>query len=139
MRSLRLAAVNKTTRLLIPLGTNLVALWVANRLFGGVRIHGWAAYLIGAAALGFANAILKPVLAILTLPLVIVTVGFFLFVIDIAMVAFAAWVAPNFSIHGLWAYVGTVVVVWFANWTAHAILDRTLGRRRGWRRLLKDL
>jgi putative membrane protein len=77
------------------------------------------------------------VLAILTLPLVIVTLGLFLLVIDIAMVAFAAWVAPNFSIHGLWTYVGTVVVVWLANWVAHAILDRTLDRRRGWKRLLK--
>lgn len=104
-----------------------------------MRIHGWAAYLIGAAALGFANAILKPVLAILTLPLVIVTLGFFLLVIDLVMVGFAAWVAPNFSIHGFWAYVGTVVVVWIANWMAHTILDRTLGRRRGWRRLLKKL
>jgi putative membrane protein len=129
--------MNKTHRLLIALGTNALALWVANRLFSGVRIHGWAAYLIGAAALGFANAILKPVLAILTLPLVIATLGFFMLVIDIAMVAFAAWVAPNFSIHGIWTYVGTVVVVWLANWMAHAILDRTLDRRRGWRRLLK--
>lgn len=129
--------MNKTSRLLIALGTNALALWVANQLFGGVRIHGWAAYLIGAAAVGFANAILKPVLAILTLPLVIVTLGFFLFVIDIVMVAFAAWVAPNFSIHGFWAYAGTVVVVWLANWVANALLDRTLARRRGWRRLLK--
>ena len=130
--------MNKTNRLLIALAANLVALWVANRLFGGVRIHGWAAYLIGAAVLGFANTILKPVLAILTLPLVIVTLGLFMLVIDMAMVAFAAWVAPNFSIHGLWAYAGTVVVVWLANWMAHAIRDRTLGRRRGWRRLLKS-
>ena len=56
---------------------NALALWVAHGLFTGVRIHGWSAYLIGAAVLGIANAVLKPVLAILTLPLILVTLGFF--------------------------------------------------------------
>ena len=131
--------MTRTTRLLVALGTNALAFWVANRLFGSVRIHGWAAYLIGGAALGLANAILRPVLAILTLPFVLVTLGLFMLLIDVAMVAFAAWVAPNLSIHGFWGYVGTVVVVWLVNWAAQQFLDRSPFRRRGWRRLLKKL
>ena len=131
--------MTRTARLLVALGANALALWVANRLFGGVRIHGWAAYLIGGAALGFANAILRPLLAILTLPFVIVTLGLFMLLIDVAMVAFAAWVAPDLSIQGFWAYVGTVVVVWLVNWAAKQLPDRSPFRRRGWRRLLKKL
>lgn len=118
------------SRLAISCAVNALSLWVANGLFGGVRIHGWAAYLIGAAALGFASSYLKPVLTILTLPLVIATLGFFLLVINIAMIAFAAWVAPNFSIHGFWTYVGTVVIVWLVNWAASTFLDRTLRKNR---------
>jgi len=117
-----------TGRLVVTLGVNALALLVANRLFGGVRIHGWAAYMIGAAALGFANAFLKPLLTILTLPLVLLTLGFFYLVINIAMVAFAAWVAPHFTVHGFWTYVGTLFVVWLVNWAVEATAGRKLTR-----------
>jgi putative membrane protein len=115
-------------RFVVTLAINAAALWVANALWDGVRIHGWAAYLIGAAVLGIANAVLKPVLAILTLPLIIVTLGFFYLLINIAMVALAEWVAPDFSIDGFWTYVGTVVVIWAVNWVLGQAVD-DFGRR----------
>lgn len=121
-------------RLAVAWGINVLALWVANGLFGGVRIHGWAAYLVGAAVLGLANAVLKPVLAILTLPLILLTLGFFYLLINIGMVALAAWIAPDFTVHGFWTYVGTVIVIWLVNWAANAFLERSL--RHGPRRAL---
>ena len=123
--------MTRLVRLLVAWAINIVALWIANRLFGGVYIHGRSAYLIGAAVLGVANAFLKPALTILTLPLVLVTLGLFLLVINIAMVALAAWVAPNFTIHGFWDYVGTVVVVWLVNWAADSLGERA---PKKWRR-----
>ena len=117
-------------RLAVAWAINAAALWVANALWDGVTIHGWAAYLIGAAVLGIANAILKPLLALLTLPLIVVTLGFFYLVINIAMVALAAWVAPRFSIDGFWSYVGTVVVVWAVNYVGRGLEDRFEPRRR---------
>ena len=115
-------------RLVIAWAINLLALWIANALWDSVSIHGWAAYLIGSAVLGIANTIVKPLLAILTLPLIIVTLGFFYLLINIAMVALAEWIAPNFSIDGFWTYVGTVVIVWLVNWIAQRVLDE--GERR---------
>jgi putative membrane protein len=117
-------------RLIIAWAVNLLALWIANALWGSVSIHGWAAYLIGSAVLGIANAIVKPLLAILTLPLIIVTLGFFYLLINIAMVALAEWIAPNFSIDGFWTYVGTVFIVWAVNWIAGQIVGDLEGRRR---------
>jgi len=111
-------------RLLLAWGINAAALWVANVLFSGVHIHGWWAYIIGAAVLGIANSVIKPVLALITLPLIILTLGLFLLVINIAMVALAAWIAPNFSIHGFWTYVGTVVIIWLVNLVAYSAIDR---------------
>ena len=111
-------------KLAVAWAINAAALWAADALWGSVRIHGWAAYLIGAAVLGIANTILKPLLAVLTLPLIVVTLGFFYLVINIAMVALAEWVAPNFSIDGFWTYVGVVVVVWAVNWIGHELVDR---------------
>ena len=87
---------------------NAAALWVANALFSGVRIHGWWAYIIGAAVLGIANAVIKPLVSLITLPLIILTLGLFLLVINVAMIALAEWAAPHFSIDGFWTYVGTV-------------------------------
>jgi putative membrane protein len=111
-------------RIAIAIAINALALWIADRLFGGVSLHGFAAYLIGAAVLGLANAVLKPVLTILTLPLVVVTLGLFYLLINIAMVALAAWITPNFSVHGFWDYVGTVAVIWLVNWSIRSLLDR---------------
>jgi putative membrane protein len=117
------------SRLLVAWAVNAGALWVAQALFSGIHIHGWAAYLIGSAVLGIANAVLKPLLAILTLPLIIVTLGVSYFLINVAMLALAAWIAPNFSIHGFWTYVGAVVVIWAVNWIADRLIERP--ERRG--------
>jgi len=110
-------------RFAVALGINAAALWLADAIFSSVRIDGWKSYVIGAAVLGIANGVIKPVLAILTLPLIIVTLGFFLLVINIAMVALAEWAAPNFSIDGFWTYVGTVVIIWLVNWVAYSAID----------------
>ena len=116
-------------RLLVALAINVLALWVANALFDGVRIHGAWAYIIGAAVLGIANGILKPVLTVLTLPLIILTLGVFYFVINVLMLLLAEWIAPNFSIDGFWTYVGAVVIIWLVNWAAHSLIDELENKR----------
>jgi putative membrane protein len=115
-------------RLVVALGVNALALWVADALWDSVTINGAWAYIIGAAVLGIANTVLKPILAILTLPLIIVTLGLFYLLINVAMVALAEWIAPNFSIDGFWTYVGVVVVVWAVNWISNEILDGVFRR-----------
>lgn len=117
-------------RLVIAWAVNLLALLIADALWDSVSIHGAAAFLIGSAVLGIANAIVKPLLAILTLPLIIVTLGFFYLLINIAMLALAEWIAPNFSIDGFWTYVGTIFVIWIVNWVAGHIVGDVEGRRR---------
>jgi putative membrane protein len=111
-------------RLVVAIAINALALWIADALWDSVSINGFWAYFIGALVLGIANAVLKPILAILTLPLIIVTLGLFYLLINIAMVGLAEWIAPNFSINGFWTYVGVVFVVWAVNWIADVILER---------------
>ncbi len=72
--------------------------------------------------LAIANTIIKPVLAILTLPLIVFTLGLFYLLINIAMVALAEWIAPNFSIDGFWSYVGVVLIVWIVNWASYSLI-----------------
>ena len=111
-------------RIAVAVALNALALWIANVLWDSVDIHGFWAYAIGAVVLGIANAVIKPILAILTLPLIILTLGLFYLVINIAMVALAEWIAPDFSIDGFWTYVGVVVVVWLVNWVGGFATDQ---------------
>src|SRR3989304_4180427 len=103
-------------RLLVGWGINVLALIVADWVFDGVEIGRWGPLLLGAAVLGIANATIKPILTILTLPLVIVTLGLFLLAINVAMVALAEWIAPDFSIGGFRRDIGPVVLVSPLNW-----------------------
>ena len=99
----------------ITLGINVLALLVINWLFDSIGIQGFWSYALGALTLTVANAILKPILAILTLPLIVLTLGIAYFAINVAMLALAEWIAPNFSIDGFWTYVGATIVVWLVN------------------------
>jgi putative membrane protein len=96
---------------------------VIDWLFDSVEIERWGSILLGAAVLALANAIVKPVLVLLTLPLIIVTLGVAYFAVNVAMLALAEWIAPNFSIDGFWTYVGATIVVWLVNWVLNSLFD----------------
>ena len=113
--------------LLIGWGVNIVALLVIDWLFDGIEIGRWGSVLLGAAVLGLGNAILKPILALLTLPLILITFGLFYFVLNVAMLALAEWIAPDFSIDGFWTYVGATIVVWLVNWILGVIVGNAFG------------
>ena len=117
-------------RCALAVAINALALWIANVLWDSVSIHGFWAYFIGAVVLGIANAVIKPILALLTLPLIVLTLGLFYLLINIAMVALAEWIAPNFSIDGFWTYVGVVAIVWLVNWVCYSALEALEGGGR---------
>jgi putative membrane protein len=111
-------------RALVGWGVNIVALLVIDGIFDGVEIGRWGPILLGAAVLALANAFVKPVLTILTFPIILITLGLFYFVLNIAMLALAEWIAPDFSIDGFWTYVGATIVVWLVNWALYALFER---------------
>jgi putative membrane protein len=114
-------------RLLVLWGINVLALIVVDWLFDGVQIGRWGSLVLGAFILMVANAILKPILTILTLPLVIITFGLSYFALNVLMLAFAEWVAPRFTIDGFWTYVGATIVVWLVNLVVGRLLDLVRG------------
>jgi putative membrane protein len=115
--------------LLLTAGINVVALLFINWVFDSVRIEGFWSYFLGALALTVGNAIIKPILALLTLPLIIFTFGLAYFAINVAMLALAEWIAPHFSIDGFWTYVGATICVWFVNFVLGLLFDRMQGDR----------
>ena len=112
-------------RILIAWLVNAAALWLADALFDGVSIDGWWPLLIAAAVLGVLNALLKPVLVLLSIPLIVLTLGLFLLLINIAVLGLTDWISGDgFDINGFWPYVGTVIVVWLVNAVLGALFDR---------------
>ena len=113
--------------LLIRWGINTLALIVVDWMFDGVTIGRWGPLLLGAAILTIGNTIIKPILAILTLPLIIVTFGLAYFGINVLMLALAEWIAPDFSIDGFWTYVGATIVISLVNVVMSWFLEKVRG------------
>jgi len=114
-------------RILIGWGVNVVSLLVVDWLFDSVSIGRWGSIILAAAVLGLANAILKPILALLTLPLIIFTLGIAYFFLNVLMLLIAEWVTPDFSIDGFWTYVGATIVISIVNWVLYTALDALFG------------
>jgi putative membrane protein len=115
--------------LLLSWLANIVSLLAADWIFDGVTIERWGPLILGAAVLGIANTIVKPILTLLTLPLVIVTLGLFYFVINVLMLVLAEWITPDFSVTGFWTYVGATIVISIVNWAMHAIFGMFEGSK----------
>ena len=90
------------TGFFIQLGITDVSLWVTRLVFNGIRFATPSSLIVSALLLGFANAVLWPLLVLLTLPLTILTLGFFLLVINALMLLLVAKLVPGFTISGFW-------------------------------------
>jgi putative membrane protein len=94
-----------------------VAIWITANVVPGVTIESWAALAVAALVLGLVNAIVRPVLLILTLPITVITLGLFYLVVNGVAFGLAAALVPGFQIAS-WtaAILGallTSVVSWF--------------------------
>jgi putative membrane protein len=97
-----------------------IGLWVASKIVPGIEItDGWS-LLWAALVLGIMNAVVRPVVIILTLPLTILTLGLFLLVINAAMLSLVAWMLDGVVVAGFWSAVfGSIVISitgWLASW-----------------------
>jgi len=97
---------------LVRWGINAVAIWVAIELVPGIEHTGSAASLILIALVfGLVNALVRPVLTFLTCPLILLTLGLFILVINALMLALTAWLVPSLSIAGFWpALLGALII-----------------------------
>lgn len=95
------------TRLLIT----ALGLWAAAAIVPGFEIHGFGNLLLAAFLFGIVNAVVRPVMVILTLPLTILTLGLFLLVVNGAMLGLVAWMMKDFHIVSLFpAILGSIVM-----------------------------
>jgi putative membrane protein len=109
-------------RFLVRLLLNGLALLVAAYFIPGIVLRGPGSAFIAGAALGLVNAIIRPVLIIITIPFTLLTLGLFLFVVNALCLALTAALVPGFEIRGFGsAFLGALIVT-IVSW----ILNRTL-------------
>jgi putative membrane protein len=103
-------------RFLLRLAATAVALWVAVLVVPGITYAGGALALLGVAVVfGLVNAVIRPILKVLTCPLVVLTLGLFVFVLNALMLwltaALAQWLGIGFAVTGFWAaFFGAIIV-----------------------------
>jgi len=91
-----------------------LSLWVASYLFNGIKFSGAPSLLVSALVLGFANAVIRPVLFFLTLPITLVTLGFFVLVINALMIMLVAKLVKGFQLSGFWtAFFASIFIAIF--------------------------
>jgi putative membrane protein len=112
---------------------NLAALWVASEVFDQMT-YGDSFWVLVLAALVFTivNWIVKPVVAVLSIPLIIVTLGVAYFFVNVLMLLVTDWVVRDFEAGGFWTVVGATIVIWLVNLVIAALLS-DVGRARGGR------
>lgn len=109
------------TRVLIT----AAGLLIARAIIPGIVITGWGKLLLAALVLGLVNAIVRPILFILTLPFTILTLGLFLLVLNGICLTIVAWLIPGVSVAGLWAATLGALVVTLTSWFANGFIGHS--------------
>jgi putative membrane protein len=93
-----------------------LGLWVASEIVPGVNMADPGTLILAAVLLGVVNALVRPVLVILTLPLTILTLGLFLLVVNAATIGLVAWMLRGFTVDGLIPGILAAIVTGVASW-----------------------
>ncbi len=103
---------------LIRISIVALGLWLAAEIVPGIEITGAWTLLGAALLLGLVNAVIRPLLILLTLPITVLTLGLFLLVINAGTLALVAWAFDDFTIAGFWPAVLGAIVVGLTGWLA---------------------
>lgn len=113
------------TRFILRAAIAALGLWLAQTWIRGVRIDDATTLLLAGLLLGVVNAVVRPVALILTLPITLLTLGLFMFVINAAMLALVAWLLPGFHLADFRAALLAAIVVGIAGWIGNALFVRS--------------
>jgi len=101
---------------------NALALLILPYVIPSIKIRGFGTALVVALVLGLINALLKPVLVLLTLPVTLLTLGLFILVINALLFQFAAWLLKGFEVTGFWAAFFGSILYSVISWILSALI-----------------
>lgn len=102
-----------------------ISLGITAYIVPGFNISSWQAAAVGVVVMALVNAIIKPIITIFTLPLTILTLGLFLFVVNAISISLVAYLTPGFSISSFWAALFGSIVLSLVSSLLNRILDQS--------------
>ena len=115
---------------LLRLVANSLAILIVAWMLDGIVVNNIVAGVLAGLVLALVNAIVKPILVILTLPLTLLTLGLFYFVVNAICLAIVAAIVPGFEVDGiLTTIIGALLIGLFA-WIINGVLGRSSSERR---------
>jgi len=101
-----------------------LGLWLATEWVSGITVSTPTTLILAALLLGVVNAIVRPIVVLLTLPVTLITLGLFLLVVNAAMLGLVAAFLPGFSIAGFWPAVWAALLISLVSWLGSAIFKK---------------
>ena len=99
-----------------------VGLWLSAVLMHAVAYHSLGTLIAAAVLLGLVNAFVRPIIVVLTLPLTIITLGFFLLIVNAAMIGLVSALLHGFQVHGLVGGIVAAIVTGATSWIGHMVI-----------------
>lgn len=124
--------------LILRLIINAIALFVATQIgIPGLSFEGnWVTMVVVAFIFGLVNALIRPLLTVLTCPLIILTFGLFTLIVNAVMLALTGWIAGQaglgFTVDGFWAAFVGALVVSIVSWALSLFIREDRRERRDW-------
>ncbi|NTU96888.1 MAG: phage holin family protein [Chlorobiaceae bacterium] len=110
-------------RILIHWLINAVAVYATAHLLDGIHIRSFGTAILVALVLGLINAIVRPVMVLLSIPFIIVTLGLFLFVINALLLQLSASLAGGMTIDGFWWALAGSLLITLISWTISTVFN----------------
>jgi putative membrane protein len=102
-----------------------VALFLTSRIVRGIEIQGVIPLLFAAVTIGVLNAVVRPFILLLTLPLTVLTLGLFVLVVNAGMLWMASKVVMGFNVHGFWSALGGWLLMSFFTFLINVLIGET--------------
>ena len=109
-------------RLIIRVLINAIGLYVATLLIDDIRVDSDGTLIWAAITLGLVNALVRPLVILLTLPATVLTLGVFLLVINAAMLHLAAWLVSGFHVQGFFSALFGAIIVSLVTWATESLI-----------------
>jgi putative membrane protein len=116
-------------RFILQAVVTALGLWLAAYVVPGVAFTQTGSLIAAAVLLGIVNAVVRPILVVLTFPLTVVTFGLFLLVVNAATIGLVASLLGGFEVDGLWAGIGAAIVTGLVSWVAGSAIPDDRPRR----------
>ena len=100
---------------------NGLAVWIASYVLPGVNVDGFFTAIVVAVILGIVNAFLKPILVLLTIPITVLSLGLFIFVINALLILLVARIVPGFTVENFWWALAFSLVLSIVNSFLHSL------------------